>query len=939
MPTNTLPDNDELRKITGIGEDEEQAMDREAYNGASQDIAEREDLKNSTGEDEIPFSNTGKRRFRLTKKQGIAGGLVGLVIGGGMGIMSVIQGPLQILHAANFVTDFLKPNIDTQDSSARRLYNTVTGQGEKNRLGAMASALTTKNLDKLKFAGIETDFETADGKGRRKLQAIHVNPNTTEGKALLARVRAEGVPLPEAGPGGRITLRADIRGRDGGRLVRSLTDEMVGLAGKKGIAGAITKRRFKKLFRADFHPLSVARRTGEDFVDTVKRRRTERAERIREGTKSNGLGNPTGEVDENGNQSQVDSSVEGESNATRDLVDGTKGQSRTDRIKAFRSSSLFKGGATAAAIVAIACSVKELGDNIPEYKMLNVVQPLIRLSVSTAAAGSQVMAMQDIDMAELASVAEAFYDEETGTSWAGGKAVKSTNGEPGGAPLDPAIESQIIGSYNGEKPALFTVFDNPILGPVCGVNSWFGSLPIIKQLGDVTDSLMNGAASLATGKSIEDWMADLVGALSGEAIDVLAQGAEFGNLLAYGSHISSVAGAIAFGATDLNPAQAAEWDNYIYEQDLALRKKQGISERLFNAASPNSLIGGLVFKLNSTPAFGSISNFIRTGPISMTSGLYDGFSALLVKPTFAQTVNGYDFGIPKHGIPLSTLQSERYENMYENFDRLEDNDFAKLKEANSKWGKCFGNPLDDQGNIVDKEATGQSHEDMIKCQEDIKNNGEISSPEFQDYQMYILDNVTVKSLACYEGIDDQACQEIGFGSSSNAAGIPSTSGNADPGQDTSAMQCPAGTTDGGVHQDYGQGRVETVKIRICDVKGVTGVNASIAQNALNMINAAEAAGHNLTGSAFRSYDTQVALRTRNGCPDADQSPARSCRVPTAIPGNSLHEVGLAIDFDNMCFPRSTCPSSAAWVWLTQNASRYNFKQLQSEAWHWSPSGS
>jgi hypothetical protein len=49
-------------------------------------------------------------------------------------------------------------------------------------------------------------------------------------------------------------------------------------------------------------------------------------------------------------------------------------------------------------------------------------------------------------------------------------------------------------------------------------------------------------------------------------------------------------------------------------------------------------------------------------------------------------------------------------------------------------------------------------------------------------------------------------------------------------------------------------------------------------------------------SGFRTRAQQVEARKRNGCPDIYKSPASACRVPTAIPGTSQHERGLAVDF-------------------------------------------
>ncbi len=189
-----------------------------------------------------------------------------------------------------------------------------------------------------------------------------------------------------------------------------------------------------------------------------------------------------------------------------------------------------------------------------------------------------------------------------------------------------------------------------------------------------------------------------------------------------------------------------------------------------------------------------------------------------------------------------------------------------------------------------------------------------------------------KFLAQFGGATSSGA--IATGCSASLGGTAGASAD----QDTSAMQCPAGTTDAGVVQDYGPGRVPTVKIRLCDLPTVTQVNASITQAALDMVTAIEKAGLEVSGDAWRSYDEQAALRDSNGCPDVDISPSSSCRVPTAKAGSGTHEVGLAIDFNDMCFPNATCPSSAAWRWLMENGGTYGFKKNSDEAWHWSPTG-
>jgi LAS superfamily LD-carboxypeptidase LdcB len=64
--------------------------------------------------------------------------------------------------------------------------------------------------------------------------------------------------------------------------------------------------------------------------------------------------------------------------------------------------------------------------------------------------------------------------------------------------------------------------------------------------------------------------------------------------------------------------------------------------------------------------------------------------------------------------------------------------------------------------------------------------------------------------------------------------------------------------------------------------------------------------------------------------------ASSCRPPTARPGLSMHERGLAVDLTQ---GGSTLRrSSSGYRWLKANAHKYGFFNLPSEPWHWSVNG-
>ena len=125
---------------------------------------------------------------------------------------------------------------------------------------------------------------------------------------------------------------------------------------------------------------------------------------------------------------------------------------------------------------------------------------------------------------------------------------------------------------------------------------------------------------------------------------------------------------------------------------------------------------------------------------------------------------------------------------------------------------------------------------------------------------------------------------------------------------------------------------------IVNVGGIL-VAASLAPGLSSLLSAASAAGINLTGGGYRDPSAQIAVR-RNNCGSSDfaiyQAPASSCRPPTAPPGTSMHERGLAIDFG--ANGRTISRGDAAYGWLQANAASYGLYNLPAEPWHWSTNG-
>lgn len=137
----------------------------------------------------------------------------------------------------------------------------------------------------------------------------------------------------------------------------------------------------------------------------------------------------------------------------------------------------------------------------------------------------------------------------------------------------------------------------------------------------------------------------------------------------------------------------------------------------------------------------------------------------------------------------------------------------------------------------------------------------------------------------------------------------------------------AGARSGGGSSVTFNGSLSTVS---CPATGGSITVASqIADNVQSLLNAAPSS-LSLCGWGWRSSQRQQELWDEHNCDTG-------CTVPTARPGSSMHEQGLAIDFTS---GGQTIQSrgSAAFQWLDANAGSYGLHNLPSEPWHWSTSG-
>lgn len=131
-----------------------------------------------------------------------------------------------------------------------------------------------------------------------------------------------------------------------------------------------------------------------------------------------------------------------------------------------------------------------------------------------------------------------------------------------------------------------------------------------------------------------------------------------------------------------------------------------------------------------------------------------------------------------------------------------------------------------------------------------------------------------------------------------------------------------------------------------DVYGIR-VSSLIAGPLQQTIDAVEAK-YGIKLHAWGARGNQVDLRDTNSCGNNDRlsvqdmyyARPKSCNPPTAIPGLSRHESGLAVDFYTLDAngAAASVRGGTAFKALKEFGPKFGLKNLPSEPWHWSIDG-
>lgn len=911
-----------------------------------------------TGAGAAAAAATGNPLARLgmiiarNKKKSVGGAIVGLFVGIALFLLSIGQGPLQLIH----LSQILQKNFSGQEDASSRRFTALfryarTGDFGETRVGYFGSKSVGKTLAQLKEIGIE--FPDRSTLGRFKTMTIDPRAKDSPYNGLSEdRARARIISdfeLPNNGDGlfgragAKFTINVDPATVKGIKLSRALAETSIGLLEKGTVSTAIKTRVLARFFGLPNLFSSISKRgaaAAEKLTTKLERKKAEE-----------------------------------ERTKVRAEVVKAKGASARASLRAKLEGGPSRAISGALITSAGLCLVREVADTVVDVNRTSVVFPSVVEGVDKIAVGAQVQSGQNISLGQAGAITESFANNNGETIW-DGKALDAT--AKGGAGKGKEIPPEYQQAFSNETTA--DNIKNTVKSEVAGVDvsgvicSTPGTIiqaglgvglllagPFTGGASWAVFAAKAGAGAAATAGAMYFLQKYAIEFLSSDAIvPVPPSGPLGGNIMAYGAREAANISFRSSGGVELDDSETAMLDKRFEQRDQEEFNSKNFLARMFDVHDYRSLASRTIDRTNTDSAQ-NIS--------SIASSLFDfGGMASSIFSTFTPKASAqagqsyYDWGFPRYGIPGRLLNDSDLEDPYENAERVD-----KILKLNDDYidraKRCFGVEIGPGPYGLDAVATEEVNPNSDEyLDSDCNHTDDLS---WRRIIMFIFDTRTVTAAQCYDG-DEDACSQIGFGDAA-ISGSPDGSGVvADAEIDLANIQepsvdvdCAPGTNDLGVQDGYTEGT--KVKIRICAVPnisstgeesnggyGVSGANGKAVVNSrvsgafYALAKAAQEDGIDVSAiSSFRTMSHQQALCSSNS------SCAAGDYTFVARPGTSNHQLGVAVDFSHggrggnsgNCINiggKCTLKGDKTWEWLDNNARRFGLKQYSAEFWHWSP---
>lgn len=860
------------------------------------------------------------------KKKSLGGVIIGFVVSIILFLMSIGQGPLQLVH----LSQILQKNFAGQEEASSIRFTALyryakTGDFGETRVGYFGSKNVAKTLQELKDIGI--DFPDRTSLGRIKTMSIDTTKDNGFRGMTDEQIKTY-LNFPDNGSatfrrqGNTVFVDVDPTTVKGIKYSKVLAGTGVASLENGRISTAMKTRVLKKFFGLPqlFSPISKrGAATAEALVDKAERRKAEE-ERAKPRIEAN--------------NSRFGS-------ARASLQEKLSGK-----------TGLFARGTLLGA--SALCTIREAAD-AAEAVNAGIRQASAVEAIDKTAVGAQGQLGINVSLPQMGAVAESFIGENDESIWDSQPLDATAKGGKGKGKDIPAAYSQAFSKNSTARKIKdeikMEVGGVSVAGAVCsdiglvvqGAAN-IGLLVAAAPTGGASlAAYMAGqAASAAATTAIAMLLTErFVDAISADEslVQVPPAGALGGGILAFGAREAANISARAAGGVELSETETLVQDQKFERQSQEEFRSKSFFARMFDVNDYRSLVSRTIDNTD-TNAKSNISN-IANGLANLGNMAPSLLSSMLPKAS-AQAEEPYNWGFSRYGIPSRLMNDPALEDPYENAKEV-----TKLLKENDEYAdrakRCFGVDI----------SSGQYGLDAVATEEVVPVSDEYMDADCEHTDdsswrriiMFVFDTRTVTAAQCYEG-DNQACSNLGVQQSSGVSSGGETTETASVEVDVANIKepsinidCAPGTKDVGIHDGYTEGR--KVKIRVCAVSnitstseesnggyGVSGANGKLVVNSrvsgavYAMVEAAKKDGVTLSAaSGFRTMQHQQDLCPCNG-------------VDVAIPGTSNHQLGVAVDFGSggVLIEKG----SAMWNWLDKNASKFDFLPYSYEPWHWSP---
>lgn len=807
-----VPDDDSLRNITGINKGEESGYDSSARGGAAEDIASREkSAANDTGNQSGDVKSTGaaglasaealsgglaalnpalgamkggkilsalwgnKKRQRNT----IGGSIIGLIVGGGFFGMSILSGPFEFIHIAQLLTHshFSHQNNAGDDRVGKMWRYMRSGSIGESRLSYIESKfIKDPTIAKLKELGLELNIDSKTGINKGITIDTASDKSPYHGKTLAEvnesiksefNVKGSAVQIAD----GKFYVKdTTLNGGLASKLVTKANYSKIGTVTRGRVLGKFTF--------ASWHPLKILdKKLNAKVANVYDDWAKSREQRLKTGVASASVdASKAGlkETDSSGKTTTKDIS----STNVPTTSDGIK-----DTLSSLRDSKGLKVTGGIAAAIGLVCIAKNVNDKVPLIRYAQVIAPLARMGMDAINVGNQVMNGRDVDMNELALLSKQFNSVDSAgnkSSWADAASIKAGVGQTGGTDISSTTKDVISKS----SIAALDWTNTPLISATCSTASQtvigIFSFTVGVFTGETVSAIVGAAVSaLAAPKLIDS----LSGLLAGEAVNVLAGGAEWGNNINYGARLAANSTALQFGGVALNDKQVAELNVQSNTKDRSSFESQNFVARMFNLNDYRSLASKTLDNMLGVKQ--NVASIFRGGFMKLGQSILSLPSHFFASVAHAAS-QPYQYPFPEYGFSQGDLNNPVVQDPYANAEAvakyLDTNvaEVAQLKKDNkpvdpnndyvAKALACFAVNISkaeqgwdvipaDQGpgnvnNFNPYDATSYS---KLNC-------ADSSNQKWLQIRFFIFDTGVAEGLGCYFG-DDQSCANDGFNSS------------------------------------------------------------------------------------------------------------------------------------------------------------------------------